>query len=106
MAQHLKFRRPAESGSYNVLTRVTYLAVVFLLFPLMFWTGLAMSPAVTSAWPAIVTVLGGQQSARTLHFFVAIALVLFVVAHLAMVIRVGFKDRTRAMIAGRVIQED
>jgi thiosulfate reductase cytochrome b subunit len=103
VAQHLKFRRPAESGSYNVLQRVTYLVVLFLLFPLMVWTGLAMSPAITAAWPAIVTVLGGRQSARTLHFFVAIALVLFVLVHLAMVIRAGFKDRTRAMITGRVV---
>ena len=103
VAQHLKFRRPAESGSYNVLQRVTYLVVLFLLFPLVLWTGLAMSPAITSAWPAIVTVLGGQQSARTLHFFLAIALVLFVLVHLAMVIRAGFKDRTRAMITGRVM---
>ena len=103
MAQHLKFRRPLESGSYNVLQRVTYLVVLFLLFPLMVWTGLAMSPAITSASPAIVTVLGGHQSARTLHFFVTIALVLFVLVHLAMVIRAGFKDRTRAMITGRVM---
>ena len=103
VVQHLKFRRPAESGSYNVLQRVTYLGVLFLLFPLVVWTGLAMSPAITAAWPAIVTVLGGRQSARTLHFFVAIALVLFVLVHLAMVIRAGFKDRTRAMITGRVM---
>ena len=103
VAQHLKFRRPAESGSYNVLQRVTYLVVLFLLFPLMVWTGLAMSPALTAAWPAIVTVFGGQQSARTIHFFVAIALVVFVLVHLAMVIRAGFKDRTRAMITGRVM---
>jgi len=101
--EHLKFRRPAERGSYNVLQRVTYLGVLFLLFPLMVWTGLAMSPAITAAWPAIVTVFGGQQSARTIHFFVAIALVLFVLVHLAMVIRAGFKDRTRAMITGRVV---
>src|SRR5262245_12967870 len=67
VAQHLKFRHPAESGSYNVLQRVTYLVVLFLLFPLMVWTGLAMSPAITSAWPTTVTVLGGHQSARTLH---------------------------------------
>jgi thiosulfate reductase cytochrome b subunit len=103
VAQHLKFRGPLESGSYNVLQRVTYLVVLFLLFPLIVWTGLAMSPAITSAWPAIVTVLGGHQSARTLHFFVTLALVLFVLVHLAMVIRAGFKDRTRAMITGRVM---
>ena len=86
-----------------MLQRVTYLGVLFLLFPLIVWTGLAMSPAVTAALPAIVTVLGGRQSARTLHFFVAVALVLFVLVHLAMVIRAGFKDRTRAMITGRVV---
>ena len=103
LAQHLKFKRPAESRSYNVLQRVTYLGVLFLLFPLMVWTGLAMSPAITSGWPMIVTVLGGRQSARTLHFFFTIALVLFVLVHLAMVIRAGFKDRTRAMITGRVM---
>ena len=105
VAQHLSFRRPAENGSYNVLQRVTYLAVLFFLFPLMFWTGLAMSPAVTSALPAIVTTLGGHQSARTLHFFVSIALVLFVLAHFAMVTRAGFKARTRAMITGGVMEE-
>jgi len=104
--EHLKFRRPAERGSYNVLQRVTYLVVLFLLFPLMVWTGLAMSPAITAGWPAIVTVFGGQQSSRTIHFFVAIALVLFVLVHLAMVIRAGFKDRTRAMITGRVMEEE
>ena len=86
-----------------MLQRVTYLGVLFLLFPLMVWTGLAMSPATTAALPAIVTVLGGRQSARTLHFFVAVALVLFVLVHLAMVTRAGFKDRTRAMITGRVM---
>src|SRR5262245_42660837 len=81
VAQHLKFRRPDESRSYNVLQRVTYLGVLFLLFPLMIWTGLAMSPAITGAFPAMVTMLGGRQSARTLHFFVTIALVLFVLVH-------------------------
>jgi thiosulfate reductase cytochrome b subunit len=103
VAQHLKFRRPAESGSYNVLQRVTYLGGALSSVPAYGLTGLAMSPAITSAWPTIVTVFGGQQSARTIHFFVAIALVLFVLVHLAMVIRAGFKDRTRAMITGRVM---
>ena len=85
---------------------MTYLVVLFLLFPLMVWTGLAMSPAITAGWPPIVTVFGGQQSARTIHFFVAIALVLFVLVHLAMIIRAGFKERTRAMITGRIMQEE
>ena len=72
LAQHLRFRTASEEGawSYNVLQRLTYLLVIFVLFPLIIWTGLAMSPAIASAAPAVVTVLGGQQSARTIHFFV------------------------------------
>ena len=87
IASHLRFERPseAEAWSYNVLQRLTYLFVIFVLFPLVIWTGLAMSPAFASAFPAAVTLLGGQQSARTLHFFVSLALVLFLLVHVGMV---------------------
>jgi len=61
--------------SYNVHQRLAYLGVVFLLLPLLIWTGLAMSPAFVSVFPATVELLGGYQSARTIHFFVATALV-------------------------------
>lgn len=102
--RHLRLQRPSEqeSLSYNVLQRLTYLAVVFLLFPLIIVTGLGMSPAVTSVFPIFATAFGGQQSARTVHFFVAAALVLFLLVHIAMVCLAGFKDRMRAMITGRV----
>jgi len=98
VAQHLR-RRPGEQQpwSYNVLQRLTYLTVIFVLFPLIIWTGLAMSPAIASAVPAVVTVFGGQQSARTIHFFVTIALVLFLLIHIVMVWRAGFRRRVRAM---------
>ena len=99
---HLRFKQPAEQGSYNVLQRLSYLAVVFLFFPLMIITGLAMSPAVTSVFPQIVMIFGGQQTARTLHFFIASFLVLFLLVHVAMVILAGFKSRMRAMITGRI----
>lgn len=104
MVHHLRFERPsaAEAHSYNVLQRLTYLAVVFVLFPLMIWTGLALSPAFNSAFPIGVNLLGGRQTARTLHFFVTIALVLFALIHLVMVWRAGFVDRVMAMITGRV----
>ena len=92
------------ASSYNVLQRLTYLFVIFVLFPLVIWTGLAMSPAVVSAFPAAVTVLGGQQSARTIHFFVSVFLVLFLLVHVGMVCRAGFRDRMRAMITGRALQ--
>jgi thiosulfate reductase cytochrome b subunit len=103
LAKHLRFERPgeAEAKSYNVLQRITYLFVIFILFPLVIWTGLAMSPAFVSAFPATVNVLGGQQSARTLHFFVSLALLLFLVVHVVMVCLAGFKSRMRAMITGR-----
>ncbi len=103
IAKHLRFERPsaAEAWSYNVLQRLTYLIVIFVLFPLVIWTGLAMSPAFVSAVPATVTLLGGQQSARTLHFFVSIALLLFLLVHVVMVFVAGFWSRMRAMITGR-----
>ncbi len=100
---HLRFQRPGEeeAWSYNVLQRLSYLFVIFVLFPLVIWTGLAMSPAFVSAFPASVNVLGGQQSARTLHFFVTIALVLFLLVHIVMIFLAGFWRRMRAMITGR-----
>jgi thiosulfate reductase cytochrome b subunit len=102
IASHLKFRsRPAdEAHRYNVLQRLSYLAVVFLLLPLLIWTGVAMSPAITSVFPFFVTSLGGQESARTVHFFASILLVFFFVVHLVMLFLAGFVRRTRAMITG------
>jgi len=84
-----------------LLQRLSYLLVIFVLFPLVIWTGLAMSPAFVSAFPATVTLLGGRQSARTLHFFVSLALLLFVLVHVVMVFVAGFWSRMRAMITGR-----
>jgi thiosulfate reductase cytochrome b subunit len=90
------------AGSYNLLQRLSYLVVIFVLFPLMIWTGLAMSPAFTAAFPASVDLLGGRQSARTLHFLVAVSLLLFFLVHVGMVWWVGFRSHTRAMITGRM----
>jgi thiosulfate reductase cytochrome b subunit len=101
------FRRspPGEQQdhSYNLMQRTTYLGVIFLLFPLMIWTGLAMSPAFTSAFPLAVILLGGRQSARTIHFFVSWFLLIFLLAHITMVAISGFWSRMRAMITGRAV---
>ena len=103
VSNHLRMKRPSEEEAltYNVLQQLAYLTVVFLLFPLMIWTGLAMSPAVTSVFPILVTAVHGQQSARTIHFFVATFLVLFLFVHIAMVCLAGFTKRVRAMITGQ-----
>ena len=91
----------AEAHTYNAVQRATYLVVIFGLIPLVIWTGLAMSPAFTAAMPWVVEALGGRQTARTLHFFVSWALVLFVVVHVTMISMAGFRSRMRAMVTGR-----
>jgi thiosulfate reductase cytochrome b subunit len=105
IGKHLRFTRSsaADAWSYNLLQRLTYLFVIFVLFPLVIWTGLAMSPAFVSAVPVAVNLLGGQQSARTLHFFVSLALVLFLLVHVAMILVASFWSRMRAMITGEMI---
>jgi thiosulfate reductase cytochrome b subunit len=102
ITKHLRLKRPneAEAHSYNVVQRASYLAVIFVLFPLVIWTGLALSPAFDSALPAAVNLLGGRQSARTLHFFISSFLLLFLIVHIAMVIFAGFASRMRAMVTG------
>jgi thiosulfate reductase cytochrome b subunit len=102
IGNRLRFKRPSEeeAWSYNLLQRLTYLCVIFVLFPLIIWTGLAMSPAVASVFPSAVSVLGGQQSARTIHFFVTVLLVLFLLVHILMICLAGFASRMRAMITG------
>jgi len=104
IVEHLRFRRGGaeEAWSYNVLQQFTYLVVIFVLFPLMIWTGLAMSYGFVSAFPLSVQLLGGHQTARSLHFLITILLVLFLLVHIVMVVVAGFRARMRAMITGRV----
>jgi thiosulfate reductase cytochrome b subunit len=105
IAKHLRFERPS-GPRYNLLQQLAYLSVIFVLFPLMIWTGLAMSPGFVSAFPATVTSLGGQQSARTIHFLITLALVAFLLVHVVMICRAGFRSRMQAMITGSVPQQE
>jgi thiosulfate reductase cytochrome b subunit len=89
-----------EETSYNLVQRTVYVVVIFVLFPLVIWTGLAMSPSFTSAFPATAALLGGRQSARTIHFFVSWLLLLFLIVHVTMIAVSGFRRRMRAMITG------
>jgi len=102
IAKHLRLSPPneADSRTYNVLQRVTYLLVIFVLAPLVIWTGLAMSPGFNAAVPWAVNSLGGRQSARTLHFLVSVSLVVFLLIHVAMVVLTGFRSRMREMTTG------
>lgn len=102
IVDHLRFSTAAlgDERSYNALQRLSYLAIIFVLFPLVIWTGLAMAPAFTALFPSTVTFLGGRQSARTLHFLVTIALVLFAIVHVTMILLAGFRSRVGAMIIG------
>jgi thiosulfate reductase cytochrome b subunit len=63
-------------------------------------TGMTMSPAITAAYPFLLTVFGGSQSARTIHFGLFVALILFLIVHVLMVIMSGFKRQLRAMTVG------
>lgn len=87
-------------ADYNPLQRLAYLIVIFGLFPLVILTGLTLSPAVTAAYPGLFALFGGRQSARTIHFFVANILVVFLVIHVAMTIRAGFIENVRSMVTG------
>jgi thiosulfate reductase cytochrome b subunit len=102
IAKYIRGKPPASARSYNVLQRFAYIGAIFVLFPLIIWTGLALSPAFDSAFPLAVDLLGGRQSARTLHFFISCFLVVFLVVHITMVAIGGFWSRMRAMTTGRM----
>lgn len=99
---HLRLRIPTASGGpqYGVLQKCAYCLVLFGAAPLMMLTGLAMSPAVTAAFPFLLSLFGGYQSARTIHFFATVALLLFVAVHVLMVVKSGFRRQIKAMTVG------
>jgi len=100
--RHLRLPMPPALGGppYALLQKLTYAVVVFVMLPLMVLTGLTMSPAVTAAFPFLLDLFGGSQSARTIHFFLFAGLVLFLVVHVVMVALTGFKRHMRAMTFG------
>ena len=99
---HLRFRirRSRADPEYGVLQKLTYSFVVFVAAPLVVLTGLTMSPTVTAAFPFLLTLFGGFQSARTIHFAIFLTLVLFTLVHVVMVIASGFRRQMRAMTIG------
>lgn len=101
LLRHLRLQVPRATGGpgYGLLQKTAYCVVVFAALPLVVLTGLAMSPAVAAAFP-VLRIFGGFQSARTIHFFAFVALVLFAVVHVMMVIKSGFRRQMRGMTVG------
>jgi len=99
---HIRLRHPVGEAakSYNVLQKFAYLAVVFLLLPAMVATGLTMSPGIDAAAPWLLTLFGGRQSARTVHFISANLIVLFVLVHVVEVVIAGAFNEIGSMITG------
>lgn len=100
---HVRFRHPRgdEARRYNILQKLAYLSVIFGLFPLIIVAGLAMSPGLNALLPGWIDILGGRQSARTVHFIAAWALVAFVMIHVFEVMVSGLWNNLRSMISGR-----
>lgn len=100
--EHLRFRHPAgvEATRYNVLQKLAYLAVIFVLAPGVVLMGLAMSPQLDSVLGWMVDLAGGRQSARTWHFVIAVAFIAFILVHVFMVLVSGPVNQLRSMITG------
>jgi thiosulfate reductase cytochrome b subunit len=103
IGNHLRLRFPSGESArhYNVLQKLAYLSVIFVLAPLILGTGLTMSPGMDAAFPWLLHLFGGRQTARTLHFLAAMLIVLFIAVHLTMVVLAGPWNELRSMITGR-----
>jgi thiosulfate reductase cytochrome b subunit len=100
--EHLRFHHPTgdEAKRYNVLQNLAYLVVIFVLLPLIVIAGMAMSPRLDTVFTGWVELLGGRQSARTLHFLAAMGIVLFVLIHVFEVLISGVWNQLRSMVTG------
>jgi Ni/Fe-hydrogenase b-type cytochrome subunit len=96
----LRFHDPERPGAYNILQKLSYVAIIFGLLPLMVLTGLAMSPGMDAAWPWLVVVTGGRQSARSLHFIGMALIAGFIVVHLLLVVLADPINELKSMITG------
>jgi thiosulfate reductase cytochrome b subunit len=97
----LRFPTGAAAKDYNILQKFAYISVIFVMLPLIIMTGLTMSPAMNAAWPWLLDLFGGRQSARSIHFLCAFGLVGFFFVHMAMVVLAGPVNEVRSMITGR-----
>src|SRR4051812_3658233 len=101
--EHARLRFPTGDAAlrYNILQKLSYVGVIFIALPLIILTGLTMSPGMDAAWPWLLDLFGGRQSARSIHFLAAMAIVLFILVHLVMVVLAGPINEIGSMITGR-----
>jgi thiosulfate reductase cytochrome b subunit len=99
---HLVLRHPKgeEAKRYNVLQKLAYVVILFVVAPLIVLTGLTMSPTIDTAFPWLLTVFGGRQAARTIHFIACFTFVGFIVIHVLEVILTGFFNNIRSVVTG------
>lgn len=99
---HLDFRfhDPARPRAYNALQKLSYVGVIFVALPLVIATGLTLSPGMNAAWPWLLELFGGRQSARSIHFIMASLIALFLVVHVALVFLAGWRNEIRSMVTG------
>ena len=102
LKDHLLFRQSGGEAAtgYNVLQKLAYIIVLFGLAPVMVLTGLSMSPMIDTAFPWLLTLFGGRQGARTIHFIACFSFVGFVMVHVFQVLVTGFFNNMRSMITG------
>jgi thiosulfate reductase cytochrome b subunit len=99
---HLILRHPTGDAAkrYNVLQKLAYAFILFVVAPLIVLTGLTMSPTIDAAFPWLLTMFGGRQAARTIHFIACFSFVGFIVVHVIQVILTGFLNNIRSMVSG------
>ncbi len=107
VADHARLRFPKDDRArrYNVLQKLTYAVMILVILPLMLITGLSMSPGFNAIGGVLLDIMGGRQSARTLHFVSAALIVGFVVVHVGLVLWTGLYNNMRAMITGWFVIE-
>lgn len=102
IVNHLKMKITSAIGpNYGLLQKTTYGIVLFILMPITVLSGFTMSPAITADYPFLLKIFLGAQSARTIHFFTASAMVLFLVIHLVMIVKTGFKRQILSITIGK-----
>ncbi|MFC0634010.1 cytochrome b/b6 domain-containing protein [Brevundimonas balnearis] len=105
--EHARFHFPKddEARTYNVLQKMTYAFMIVVVLPMMLITGLSMSPGFNAIGGVLLDLMGGRQSARTLHFIAGALIVGFIVVHVGLVVWTGFVNNMRAMITGWFVIE-